>query len=257
MQGGGCKERVGCGRTVPGALAVTASAAICLGAVAYAAGAREADAPDKGRKAGIPLRPRPTITQHPDRVTISPNARFGFAAVQRGVRFQCRLDRRRWRSCEPPVAFAGLATGGHSFSVRALDGRGRRSAATRFRWRLLEPKDFSIAPQLAGLSQLYPGAPPVALPVLISNPHPVPIFVTGLRAAATGDPPGCGSAENLAFAPSSVSNATPLRVPARGSASLPAPGVSSPSIQLRDLPVNQDACQNARIPLAFSGKARG
>jgi hypothetical protein len=38
---------------------------------------------------------------------------------------------------------------------------------------------------------------------------------------------------------------------------LPAPGVSPPAIQLRDLPFNQDACQGARFPLAFSGEARG
>lgn len=256
MEDGG-RERGGRARTVPGVLTVTIGAAICLGAVAYAAAPRGADAPERRRKPSPSPLPKPRIAQHPDRVTISTSARFSFTTPQREARFQCRLDRRGWRPCSPPVALARLTTGVHTFSVRALDRRGRRSAPTRFRWRLLEPRDFSIAPQLAGLSQLYPGAPPVTLPVLISNPHPVPIFVTGLRAAATGDPPGCGSTENLSFAPASVSSAAPLRVPARGSASLPAPGASAPSIQLRDLPVNQDACQNAQVPLEFFGKARG
>jgi hypothetical protein len=48
-----------------------------------------------------------------------------------------------------------------------------------------------------------------------------------------------------------------LAVPANGSASLPAAGVAAPTIALRDLPFNQDACQGARFPLAFSGRARG
>jgi hypothetical protein len=97
----------------------------------------------------------------------------------------------------------------------------------------------------------------VILPLTIENPNPVPIFVTDLRVAATADPPGCAREENLSLIAASLSSAAPLRVPAGGSASLPAPGVSPPAIQLRDLPVNQDACQGARFPLAFSGEARG
>ncbi len=112
-------------------------------------------------------------------------------------------------------------------------------------------------PQLSGIDALYPGAPAVALPVRIDNPNPVPILVTGLQVAATADPPGCSRGENLLFMPASLSKKAPLRVPAGGSATLPAAGISAPAIQLRNLPVNQDACQNAQFPLAFSGKAHG
>jgi hypothetical protein len=112
-------------------------------------------------------------------------------------------------------------------------------------------------PQLSGVDALFPGAPAVALPVRIENPNPVPILVTGLRVAATADPPECTRAENLSLAPASLSSAAPLRVPADGSASLPAPGLSPPTIQLRDLPVNQDACKNARFPARlYRGGAR-
>jgi hypothetical protein len=249
-------ERGGGGRAVPRPLIAALGSIACLGAVAYAATPREGGAPERS-PSRLPELPKPAIVEHPDRVATSTSARFSFLIRRRGVRFQCRLDRRDWRACRSPIAFTGLAAGRHRFSVRALDARGRRSAAARFRWRLLEPKDFSIAPQLAGLSRLYPGAPPVALPVLIANPNPVPIFVTGLRATATADALGCTSAENLLLTPSSISVAAPLRVPAGGSASLPAPGASAPAIQLRDLPINQDACQNAQFPLAFSGEARG
>ena len=231
----------------------------CLGAVAYAAAPRKAG--DAGTGANRPSAstrlPGPKITQRPNKLATSTTARFSFAVRGRDLRFQCRLDGRAWRACRAPIVFTGLATGDHAFSVRALDRRGRRGRAARFRWTLLEPKDFSIVPQLANIARLYPGAAPVSLPLTIANPNPVPIRVTSLRVAATADAPGCASAANLVLIESGVSSATPLKVPARGSVSLPAPGISPPAIQLRDLPVNQDACQGARFPLAFTGTARG
>jgi hypothetical protein len=228
-----------------------------LGAIAYAAGPRRAaDTGTEHRSVPVQL-PRPKITLHPNKMATSTNARFGFTAGRHVPRFQCRLDRRGWRGCQAPTVFTELTPGKHAFSVRALDRLGRHGRAARFRWRLLEPKDFSIVPQLEGLSPLYPGAPPVALPLRIDNPNPVPIRITSLQVSATGDPQGCPSATNLELLHSNASSLTPLRVPAKGSVSLPMQGVSPPAIRLRDLPVNQDACQHAQFPLAFSGKARG
>jgi hypothetical protein len=256
VPGGGRRERRGRGAAAPGALlAIVAVAA--LAAVAYAAAPRGAPGGDTGREPASARPWRTVISEHPDKVAASAEARFDFGAGRRARRFRCRLDRHAWRPCRPPAIFSELTPGTHSFAVRALDQRGRRSAAGRFRWRVLEPKDFAIVPRLEEVGALYPGAPPVALPVRIDNPNPVPILVTGLRVAATADPPGCSRAENLSLLPASLSSAAPLRVPARGSAGLPAPGAAPPAIQLRDLPVNQDACQNARFPLAFSGEARG
>jgi hypothetical protein len=173
------------------------------------------------------------------------------------VRFGCRLDGSGWRACRSPIDFKGLTSGSHTFSVRTANHRGKTSRSARFRWTLLEPRTFSIAPRLAAFSPLYPGAPPVPLPLVIENPNPVPIFVTSLRVSVIADPAGCAAAENLALSHAGASNATPLEVPASGSVSLPATDVSAPTIQLRDLPVNQDACQNVRFPLEFSGSARG
>ncbi len=229
----------------------------CLGAVAYAAAPRgPADADTERRSVSARL-PRPMITMHPNKTAVSTSARFGFATSQRVPRFQCRLDRRGWRSCQTPAVFTSLDPGKHRFAVRALNRRGHHGPAARFRWKLLEPKDFSIIPQLEGLGQLYPGAPPLALPIRIVNHNPVPIRVTSLRVAAGGDPQGCPSATNLEAIPAGVSGSAPLKVPAGGSLSLPAPGFSPPAIRLRDLPVNQDACQRAHFSLAFSGKASG
>lgn len=246
-------------RTTRGMLALLAGIA-GLGAVAYAATPRT-HAPDSTAQAqrsqGTGSLPKPKIIMHPDKLSTSTSARFAFAVRGSKPRFQCRLDGRSWSTCQAPVTLGKLAPGSHSFSVRSAGARGRHSRTARFRWQVLEPKSFSIVPQLAGVGPLFPGAPAQPLPLTIANPNPVPIFVTSLQVRATADPAGCASAENLLLGGSSASSATPIKVPANGSVSLPAPGASAPSIQLRDLPVNQDACQRTQFPLAFSGTARG
>lgn len=246
-------------RTMRGMLAVLAGIA-GLGAVAYAAspkGPTPGSAPQTERSQGIGSLPKPKITMHPDKLATSTSAKFVFGARGGKPRFQCKLDGRPWSACQAPVSFSKLGTGSHSFSVRSAGGQGRHGKAARFRWQVLAPKDFSITPQLGGLGALYPGAPAQALPLTITNPNPVPIFVTSLQARATADPAGCAGADNLVLSGASASSAAPIKVPASGSVSLPAPGASAPSIQLRDLPVSQDACQRAQFPLAFSGTARG
>jgi hypothetical protein len=246
-------------RTTHGVLAVLAAIA-GLGAVAYAASPRgpaPGSAPTPERSQAVGSLPKPRITMHPDKLSTSTSAKFGFAVRGSKPRFQCRLDGRAWTACQAPVTYSKLTVGSHSFSVRAVGARGRRSKVARRRWRVLEPMSFSIQSQLAGLGPLYPGAPAQALPLTIANPNPVPIFVTSLQVRAATDSAGCASAENLVLSGSSASSAAPLKVPAGGSASLPAPGVSAPSIALRDLPVSQDACQRAQFPLSFSGTARG
>jgi hypothetical protein len=239
---------------VPGVL-LALGAAACLAGLAYAV----APAGERGRSERKPPPPtwRPTISQHPDKTAVATTARFEFSAGRRAQRFRCSLDRRRWHPCQTPVSFVKLSPGRHSFAVRAFDRRGRASAVARFRWRLLAPKGFAILPQLTGIGALYPGAPATPLPLRIENPNPAPIFVTSLRVATVADPPGCAAATNLLLSAAGLSKARPLRVPAAGSANLPAAGISAPAIQLRDLPVNQDACQRAQFPLSFSGEARG
>jgi hypothetical protein len=246
-------------RTMRGMFAVLAGIA-GLGAVAYAASPQSPNpgsAPKAARSQGVGSLPKPKITMHPDKLATSTSAKFAFTVRSGKPRFQCRLDNRAWSTCQSPASFSKLAAGSHSFSVRSVGPRKKFSKAARFRWQVLEPKDFSITPQLGGLSALYPGAPAQALPLTITNPNPAPIFVTSLGVRATADPPGCGSAENLVLSGSSASSAAPIKVPANGTLSLPAAGASAPSIQLRDLPVSQDACQRAQFPLAFSGTARG
>jgi hypothetical protein len=246
-------------RTPTGVIAVLAAIA-ALATVAYAASPHGSDprsTPARERSGGSSSLPKPKITMHPEKASASTSAKFGFSVRDRKARFQCKLDGRAWSACQSPLAFSGLAVGTHKFSVRTVGKKGAHGKAALYRWRVLEPKDFSISPQLSGLGALYPGAPAQALPVTITNPNPVPILVTGLEVRAAADPSGCASSENLLLAGAGVSPSRPLQVPANGSAGLPAPGLSAPTIALRDLPVNQDACQRAQFPLAFSGQARG
>ncbi len=243
-----------------GARALLALACLggCFAAAAYAAGRGRTPEAGAGSRGAAPARlPKPRIVAHPKAQALSSLARFSFSDRRPGVRFSCRLDGADWQNCRSPVVFAKLATGGHSLRVRALGRNGARSRAAKFRWTRLEAKRFSIAPDLSGLGALYPGAPPVTLPLVVENPNPAPILVTNLQVAVPTDPAGCPSAENLALTPSSASAARPLTVPAGDSVRLPAKGALPPTIQLRDLPVNQDACQGARFPLEFVGSARG
>jgi hypothetical protein len=242
-----------------------------LAAVAYAASAPPA--PDAGAHAHMagagaalltinarpaaPRPPRPRITRRPARTTLSTRVVFRYVDRQAEVDFQCKLDDAGWRRCGPRVAYRGLAVGAHRFLVRAEAKGGARSLPAQFAWAQAAPKSFSIAADLSGLGRLYPGAAPVALPLVLTNPNSAPISVTVLRVAVSADPAGCGSQENLELIPATASPARPLRIPAGATVKLPANGISPPAIALRDLPVNQDACQGAQFPLAFSGEAQG
>lgn len=250
----------------------------CLGAVAYAATRPEghgaeggAAAKGKRKRSSRPLRPR--FIEVPNPAAIGSEAQFRFHVAPRPQasgspqsgpggaprpprRFQCQLDGSGWSACSSPHVAVGLAPGGHAFAVRALGRRGNPGNAARFSWQQVEPKPFAIEPR--GTSEgMLPGDPPQPLPVLVLNPNQVPIEVTSLTVSFAEDPPGCPGDSNFELVPASTSPSMPLVVPAGGSVSLPSATVSAPTIALRDLPVNQNACQGARVRLTFSGQAHG
>jgi hypothetical protein len=216
--------------------------------------ARGAAGPGAGSIGSRPA--APAILTHPPAVGTASSAFFRFRPPRTASRSECRLDRRRWQTCGSPVTYTPIALGRHLFRVRAV-GAGRRSRSSRYAWQRIETKSFSVTPNLSGLEALYPGAAPIALPLRVANPNPVPIVVTALRVAVARDPAGCDSASNLDLAQSDASSRTPLRIPAGGTVRVPSQGVLAPTIRLRDLPLNQDGCKNVRFPLSFSGTAHG
>lgn len=113
---------------------------------------------------------------------------------------------------------------------------------------------FAISGSPEGL--LYPGAPARRIPLALSNPNPGPIYVTGVLVSAASENPECPVEENLLIAQSNASALTPVLVPAGGSVTLPAQGVTAPSVQLIDLSaVNQNGCKNTTFILRYTGSA--
>lgn len=258
------KRRWVAGRALVALIAATG----CMAAVAYAASAPSP--PGGGRppaasaggllaqsRQGVPRPPRPRIVRRPARTTLSSRVVFRYVDRRGGTEFQCKLDTAAWKRCGLRVAYRGLAIGPHRFLVRSTPKGGVRSLPARHDWLQAEPKRFSIEAELSGLDQLYPGAPPVGIPLVLTNPNSAPIFVTALRVSVSADPAACPSSENLELIQAGASKAKPIAIPAGASVRLPSKGVAPPAIALRDLPVNQDACQGARFPLAFSGEAYG
>jgi hypothetical protein len=250
-------------------LAAAVGLGVVLGVVAYAVSdpdAGSAHAEHTAWRTLLPAQVSPTniggpraprIVGHPEPVDTSTEASFDFTEPAAGGPFSCRLDEGAWSACASPVSFTGLSVGVHDFLVRAHGHAGRAPEMSYMRWSVVRPSRFLITSRLSDLEDLYPGAPPVVLPIKVTNPGRAPIAVTQLVVTIPQDPPGCPSARNLQLISSNVSSARPLRLRAGGSAWLPGRGVSAPAIRMRNRPVNQNRCQRARFKLVFTGTAHG
>jgi hypothetical protein len=250
-----------------------------LGGAAYAAtrsdlAQRQGDGSGRSGRGQVDQPPRPRLIEVPPSGGILTDVQFRFhvapppqpaggggpgptpAPSTRWRRFQCRLEGGEWGGCSSPYILRNLKPAEYSFAVRALNRRGRPGPPAHYRWAQLEPKQFTID-SLGTLEDLMPGAPAQQLPVRIGNPNPAPIEVTALTVAVTPEPFGCPGDPNFAVTPSSLSSATPLNVPAGGSVSLPTATATAPTLALRELPIDQNACQGATVHLVFSGEARG
>jgi bacillolysin len=52
------------------------------------------------------------------------------------ARFECKLDKGKWKRCKPPVTYAKLRPGKHVFRVRARDARNERSTVVTLKFRV-------------------------------------------------------------------------------------------------------------------------
>lgn len=248
---------------IPAAKAVAgiAVALMLAAAASYAAVGRGGGHERRGTGAPAAVRSAPVvaagtaairIVAHPREVTLSSTARFRVDATG-ATTLRCRLDGGAARDCGPTSVYRRLQPGPHAFSVRARRPAGRPLRAS-FAWTVLEPRPFTIETRATRVGPLYPGAAPSPIPIVISNPNPVPIIVTALGVAAGGGAPGCDPATNLALTAPDLAAARP-QIPAHGSLALPSATVAAPTIGLRELDVDQDACQRASFDLSFSGSA--
>ena len=83
--------------------------------------------------------PSTTLNTHPNALTNSAAASFGFSGSDPGgsgvASFECRRDGGAWGACASPKEYSGLADGNHSFEVRAIDSAGNVDASSAsFTW---------------------------------------------------------------------------------------------------------------------------
>ena len=82
--------------------------------------------------------PNTTIEKGPKKKTHSHKAKFKFSSNEPGSSFQCKLDRKPFKSCTSPKKYANLKPGRHKFQVRGIDAAGNTDStpATR-KWKVL------------------------------------------------------------------------------------------------------------------------
>ncbi len=94
----------------------------------------------------------------------SATAAFSFIANEANPRFQCRLDEGAFSACTSPTTYTGLATGTHSFAVRAIDLAGNVDGSPAgHSWRAKPPKGMSGLFFTSGLAEAPHGASSGAL----------------------------------------------------------------------------------------------
>lgn len=86
---------------------------------------KEKTPPSKKPKPGKPKggAPETTITKGPKGRTHSRNVRFKFVSSEPGSKFECKLDRQKFKPCKSPKTYRKLKPGKHVFKVRALKGK--------------------------------------------------------------------------------------------------------------------------------------
>jgi hypothetical protein len=203
--------------------------------------------------------PAPAITSRPDATTTARSATFAFTEAEHGARLLCRRDGARLNWCASPQSYASLSLGAHRFEVEAVDAAGNASPLAGYSWTIAKTVETSGKPFNVTGNASGPLAPGVsrALILNVANPNNAAIEVTALTVTVA---PGSSNADcdgpaNLQLSQPNVSSANPLKISANGSAALPNGAVSAPSVLMRDLPVNQDACKNASFTFTYSGSA--
>jgi hypothetical protein len=191
----------------------------------------------------------PTIVHGPADPTSLSSATLTFSDPAAGVQFLCTIDSRAPTSCTSPLTYSRLALGAHTFRVTAREGVAQQSQAATYTWRV------QSSVMITGNAQgaLYPGADPSPIPLTLSNGASTRVSITGLTVSIDGSqlPTGCDPS-SFQLMQSNVSSVQPLIVPGDGRVTLPAQGITAPSISMRNTNANQDACEGTTLTLLYS-----
>jgi hypothetical protein len=80
----------------------------------------------------------PSITSTPESPTVATSATFAFTGKPSGGRLECKLDSGSFATCTSPKTYGGLASGQHTFQIRAVSSSGA-SAAAAHTWTIVPP----------------------------------------------------------------------------------------------------------------------
>jgi hypothetical protein len=83
------------------------------------------------------VKPKVSFRKHPASRTSSSKAKFSYKANESGVKFKCKLDRKRTKSCRSKTTLRHLGRGRHKFTVTPTDAAGNRGRAKAFSWRVV------------------------------------------------------------------------------------------------------------------------
>jgi hypothetical protein len=89
--------------------------------------------------------------------------------------------------------------------------------------------------------------------ITFTNHNNFAIKITSLTVSISSSPVGCPASPNVELQQSTLSSSNTFSVPANGSATMTTS--ARPQIRLKNLPVNQNACQGGTFNLAYSGTA--
>jgi CSLREA domain-containing protein len=67
--------------------------------------------------------PQTTILKGPKARTHSTTAKFKFSSSEKGAKFECKLDKKKFKPCKSPKTYKALKPGKHVFKVRAVKGK--------------------------------------------------------------------------------------------------------------------------------------
>jgi len=82
--------------------------------------------------------PKVTITKAPKTKSTSTTAKFKFKSNEAGSKFQCKLDKGRFKTCRSPKTYKKLKPGKHAFKVRATDKAGNVSKPAKRKFTVLK-----------------------------------------------------------------------------------------------------------------------